>query len=144
MGENGTNILIKLNSTVIPGKLDSSLLFNTDDIELSSASNTYESVYSGGRIQREASGEFNLELAGTNGWSDLWDAHNDADLLPFIYGGTDTGDLIYAGYLYIRDLEDDDPDNDRSTVTLSLRVTGDLTKTEYTGSIPYIIPFIIS
>ena len=145
MAETGGAIAIKLSSNVILGKIDTGFTFNTDDIETSDADIEKESEYNQGRIHRELTGEFNLETSGTNAFGDIWDAHDGGSLLPFIYGGTDSGDLVFVGNCYIRDVEDDDPDNDRSTVVLNLRVTGDVTKTTVGGGIgSLIIPFTVS
>lgn len=131
-GENGTNIRIKLNGNVIAGKLNSGFTSNRDEIELSDADDGADSTYTMGRKHREASGEFNLNTtAANNDLNDIWDAHDAGTLLPFIYGGTDSGDFILTGNLYIRDVELADPDNERSTVTLTMRVTGSVTKTTY-------------
>jgi hypothetical protein len=131
-GENGTNIRLKLNGNVIAGKLNTGFTSNRDEIELSDADDGADASYIMGRKHREMSGEFNLNTTATNNdLNDLWDAHDNATLTPFIYGGEDSGDFILTGNCYIRDIELADPDNERSTVTVTFRVTGTVTKTTY-------------
>jgi len=131
-GENGTNIRCKLNGNVIAGKLSSGFTSNRDEIELSDADDGADATYTMGRKHREITGEFNLNTtASNNDLNDLWDAHDNATLTPFIYGGTDSGDFVLTGNVYIRDIELNDPDNERSTVTVTMRVTGAVTKTTY-------------
>lgn len=132
-GENGTNIRLKLDGNVVAGKLNSTFTSNRDEIELSDADDGAESFYVMGRKHREMSGEYNLNTtAAANDLNDLWDAHDGATLTPFIYGGTDSGDFVLEGNCYIRDIELADPDNERSTVTVTMRVVGAVTKSTYT------------
>lgn len=138
MAENGSNILIKLNGSVILGKVDSGFISTGDEIELSDADIEKESSYEGARKHRESTGEFNLS---TSSLSDLWDAHEDGNSLPFIYGGVDTGDLVFGGNIYVRDVETDDPDNDRVNVLISMRLTGIVNKFTVQGGFPFTFPF---
>src|SRR5574343_1016778 len=131
MAENGTNIRIKINGNVIAGKLNSGVTSERDEIELSDADDGADAVFVMGRKKREITGEFNLETTGTNDLNTIYAAHDAATLLPFIYGGTDSGDFVLTGNLYIKTIELADPDNDRSTVSLTMRVTGAVTKTTY-------------
>lgn len=131
MAEVGTNIALKLNGNVIIGRLSSGFTSNRDEIELSDADDGTDSVYVMGRKHREASGEFNLETTGTNDLNDIWDLHDNGTSTPFIYGGTDGGDFVLTGNLFVRDVEMSDPDNERSTVSLTMRITGPVTKTTY-------------
>lgn len=130
-GENGTNISLKLNGNVILGKLTTGFTSNRDEIELSSADDGADSVYTMGRKHREMTGEFNLITSGTNDLNDIWDLHDNATLTPFIYGGLDGGDFVLTGNAYVRDIEMSDPDNERSTVTVTMRVIGTVTKSTY-------------
>lgn len=132
-GENGTNIGFKLNGEVILGKINTGLSSTRDEIELSSADDGKDSVYTMGRTRREITGEFNLITSGNNDLNDLWTEHDEATptAVPFIYGGLDSGDFVLTGNCFIRDIELADPDNDRSTVNITARVTGAVTKTTY-------------
>lgn len=130
-GENGTNIRLKLNGNVIAGKLNTGFTSNRDEIEISDADDGANSQYIMGRKHREATGEFNLVTTGTNDLNGIWTIHDADSSVPFIYGGTDSGDFVLTGNLFIRDVEMSDPDNDRSTVTLTMRITGAVTKTTY-------------
>ena len=131
MAEIGTNVGLKFNGNVILGKISTGLTSNRDEIELSDADDGAESSYTMGRKHREMTGEFNLETTGTNDLNDVWDLHDNATLTPFIYGGLDSGDFVLTGNCYVRDIELADPDNERSTVTLTMRVTGAVTKSTY-------------
>lgn len=131
MAENGTNIRIKLNGNVVAGKLTTGYTSERDEIELSDADDGGDSAFVLGRAKREFTGEFNLETTGTNDLNTLWAAHEAKTLLPYIYGGTDSGDFILTGNCYIRAIELSDPDNDRSSVTVTFRSTGAVAKTTY-------------
>lgn len=144
MAEVGGAIALKLNNSIVIGKISTDFMSTADDIELSDAEDLKESTYRSGRAHRETSGEFNLEMNGTNGISDLYDAYEDGSLLPFIYGGVDLGDLVFEGGLYIRDIEGNDPDNERSTITVSMRITGNVNKTALAGGFPFTFPFNFS
>lgn len=130
-GENGTNIRIKLNGNVIAGKINTSLSSTTDEIELSSADDGDDAVWTMGRHKREMAGQFNLITTGTNDLNGLWTLHDAGTSTPFIYGGTDSGDFVLTGNCFVRDIDMTDPDNGRSTVDVKFRVTGTVTKTTY-------------
>ena len=130
-GENGTNIAFKLSGEVILGKISTGFTSNRDEIELSSADDGADSVYTLGRTHRELTGEFNLITSGNNDINDLFTAHDAATEVPFIYGGLDGGDFVLTGNCLIRDIELADPDNERSTVSVTARATGDVTVSTY-------------
>ena len=130
-GENGTNIALKLSGNVILGKINTGYTANRDEIELSSADDGSESVYTLGRKHEEMSGEFNLITTGTNDLNDLFTAQKAGTETPFIYGGLDSSDFVLTGNCLVRDIEMADPDNDRSTVSVTMRVTGGSTVGTY-------------
>lgn len=130
-GENGTNIALKLDGEVILGKISTGFTSTRDEIELSSADDGSNSVYTLGRIQEEMTGEFNLITTGNNDLNDLFTAQKAATETPFIYGGLDSGDFTISGNCLVRDIEMADPDNDRSTVSVTMRVTGGSTVGTY-------------
>jgi hypothetical protein len=131
-GESGTNIRLKLNGNVIAGKISTGITFDRDEIELSDADDGADSNYTMGRKRVEATGQFNLNTTATNNdTGDLWDAWDAATSLPFIYGGTDSGDLIFTGNCYVRTMDFADPDNDRSTVDVTFRMYGAVSKSTY-------------
>lgn len=126
------------------GKISTEFLSEADEIDVSDSEDLNDSGYSSGRKHREASGEFNIEYNGVNNISDLYDAYDDGTLLPFIYGGIDSGDLIFTGNLFIRDIDGNDPDNDRSNLSIAMRISGNVAKTVVDGGFPYVFPYILS
>ena len=93
-GENGTNIAFKLNGNVILGRTSTTYTSNSDEIELSSADDGRDSVYTIGRDHDEISGEFNMITTGTNDLNNLFTAKDAGTSTPFIWGGLDSGDFV--------------------------------------------------
>lgn len=131
-GENGTNLRLKLNGNVVAGKLSEEFAATMDEIEISDADDGATSAYVMGRDHIEITGEYNFNTtASNNSVSALWTARAAQTAVPFIFGGTDAGDWVITGNLFIRDLTVSAPDNERVTVSVSHRVTGAVTQTTY-------------
>lgn len=129
--KNGSLIVLKLATKKIVGETNNSMSFTRDMIETTNKhsvglAKTYIPGEKGATLS--AGGLFDPTDITNWGFDDAFAAWNAGTLIAFIMGGTETGDATYSGSAYISSLSKDNPQNDRSTFTVELQVTGEITE----------------
>jgi TP901-1 family phage major tail protein len=132
--QNGTNLVLKLATKLFVGETSSSLNLTSDMIETTTKSSTGGAkTYIPGEIGATISASGMYDPASSNwGWTEAVAAWKAGTSLAFIVGGTDAGDKTYTGSCYITSASIDQPQNDKSTWSAELQVTGEITETTLT------------
>jgi predicted secreted protein len=128
--QNGTNLVLKIGSKTFVGESSNSLNFTSDMIETTSkASTSGAKTYIPGETGCTISASGIYDPASANwGYSDALTALQAGTSLTFYLGGFDTGDKFYSGSCYISSLTIDNPQNDKSTWSCELQVSGVVTE----------------
>jgi len=127
MAKNGSDVLLLIGTTKISGETTNSLSLIRDAIETthkhsSAKAKTYMPGESGATIS--VSGCFDPTNVADWGYATAFTAWSSASVLTFIVGGVVPGDAVYEGSAFITSLTLDNPQNDRSTFSVELQVTG--------------------
>lgn len=128
--KNGTTIVLKIGDVLVVGETQSSLNLTRDMIETTSKhstgqAKTYIAGEKGATIS--ASGLYDPDDA-TYGYSEAFSHYDAGTSVAFVIGGTTSGDPIYSGSALISSLTLDNPQNDKSTFSVELQVTGEITE----------------
>lgn len=129
--KNGSLIVLQIASKKIVGETNNSMSFTRDMIETTNKhSANFAKTYIPGEkgATLSAGGLFDPSDTTNWGFDDAFAAWNAGTLVAFIMGGTEKGDPTYSGSAYISSLSKDNPQNDRSTFTVELQVTGEITE----------------
>lgn len=124
---NGTLILLKVEGEVIEALTTNSFESTTDMIECTSKSSGRFKEFIPGEMGSTLGfeGKYNDAPTGTNkGFADLIAYYQAGTKIDFIMGGTTATNEMIEGEAYISDLSWDAPQNDISTFTGTLQVTG--------------------
>jgi len=141
MGKNATNIVLKIGSVELIGETNHSLSSSADVIDVSSKASGRTRRILSGRVSENIS--FESLLDDTNitdyGYKEAHGALKAGTLISFTIMEVDTTgtqvdatDMI-SGSGYITSLTKDAPDNDRSTMSGTIEVDGDLTVETYSA-----------
>lgn len=128
--KNGTKVVLKLGGLLLVGETTSSQSFTRDMIETTNKHSTNQSkTFIPGEkgSTLSVSGLYDPDAVGY-GFSEAYAAWDAGTLIPFINGGTEVSDTIYTGNGYISSLTKDSPQNDKSTFSIELQVTGEVTE----------------
>ena len=132
---NGTKILVKVGTKVITGITTASLKSVMDAIEVTTKLSTGGAKeFIGGELNRTitASGLWDPDDTTNYGYLDALTAQEARTPVAFIYGGVASGDDIITGNAIITDISRDDPQNAKSTFSISLQVTGAIVQSTVT------------
>lgn len=128
--KNGTTIVLKIGTSLLVGETTSSISFSRDMIETTSKSSTNQAkTYIPGEkgATISASGIYDPDAVGY-GFSEAFGAIDAGTMISWIMGGTTVADPIYYGSAYITSVTKDNPQNDKSTFSIELQVTGEVTE----------------
>lgn len=128
---NGTDILLKLATSLVDGTVSKNIDFSRDMIDVTtkdSTDNAKEFIPGEKGATIGVEGKWN-ESTSNYDVQDLIDAYNAGTSLAFIYGGTTTGDLVLTGNGYISAFSWSAPKNAESTWSATIQVTGAVTRT---------------
>ena len=135
---NGTVFLIFLNGTAVAHCTSSSMNLTaaTRDVTTKTSGGWEEVEYA--LRSGEFSGDFYFAEDANIGFEDIYDSIANRTKWPFLYApvaanGTEiSGDVKYYGTVLVTNVTKDDPKEDTSTFSLSLKLTGALSKATIT------------
>ena len=125
--KNGTLILLKVEGNVIEALTTNSFESTTDMIECTSKSSGRFKEFIPGEMGATISfeGKYNDAPTGANlGYADLIGYYVAGTKVDFIMGGTTASDEIIEGEGYLSDITWDAPQNETSTFSGTIQVTG--------------------
>ena len=126
----GKNIRLKIDTVFLFGVTTTDINFTTDEIDTT----TFESAGDKEALPGERGSTINASIlndpAATSGggYEDLWDAWKAGTIIAFIYGGTESGDLIFTGNCFLTSMGEVNSKNEASNVSVTLKVTGAVAK----------------
>jgi predicted secreted protein len=127
MAKNGSLVAIIIGTKLIAGETTSSISLIRDMIETthkhtSESAKTYISGEKGGTIS--VTGCIDPDNSTDYGYSDAYAAYNLGTAVTFKAGSITVGEKHLTGSALISNLTWDGPQNDRSTFTIELQITG--------------------
>jgi predicted secreted protein len=127
MAVNGSLVLVTIGAQQITGETTNSLSLIRDAIETThkmspERAKTYIAGEKGATFS--VSGMLDPTNVVDYGWSTAYAAYNAATVVTFRIGGIVAGDKYITGSAFITSLTLDNPQNDRSTFSMDLQVTG--------------------
>ena len=127
---NGTDILIKLATSVVDGTVSQTIDLPIDMIDVTTKDSAnkdkeYLAGEGGGSISVE--GKW-AESTSNYSTADIIDARNARAAVAFVFGGTTTGDLVLTGSAIISNFTWAAPKNGESTWSMTLQITGTITR----------------
>ena len=127
MAKNGSDVLLLIGTTKISGETANSLNLIRDAIETThkhsaEKAKTYMPGESGATIS--VSGCLDPTNIIDWGYATAFTAWKNASVFTFAVGGIVAGDTVYEGSAFITSLTLDNPQNDRSTFSVELQITG--------------------
>jgi len=142
MGQNASFIKIKIGSTDFIGETSHSINSAVDEINISSKAGGRVNELLPGRVAENISFESLADDSNSSdyGYDDAYTAMVAGTSVSFTIYRVDSEDaqvnpsLQVTGSGYITSLTLDNPDNDRSTMSGTIEVNGDLTVGSYTGA----------
>jgi predicted secreted protein len=127
MAKNGSDVLVLIGAVKISGETTNSLNLVRDAIETThkhsaERAKTYIPGEKGATIS--VSGCLDPTNVTDYGYSTAFGAYNAATVVTFKVGGIVAGDKYYTGSAFITSLTLDNPQNDRSTFSMDLQISG--------------------
>jgi predicted secreted protein len=126
----GTDVLVKLASTVVGCTTNASIEFMTDIVDITTKDST-------GANKEKLAGEHDAKLSIEGKWDEttslysmesLSDAERAGTAVTWIYGRTTPGAVTFTGSAIIAGLTHTAPENGACTWTANLEVTGAVTR----------------
>lgn len=132
--QNGTNIVLKLATKLFVGESSSNLNLASDMIETTSKSSTGSAkTYIPGEYGGTISASGLYDPASTDwGFTEAVAALKAGTSLTFLLGGVDSTDKYYTGSCYLTSVTLDNPQNDNSTWSAELQITGVVSEATHT------------
>jgi predicted secreted protein len=124
--KSGTTILLKLATSVVDGTITQNLELMRDLLDATTKDST-------GNAKEKLAGELDGTIGVEGKWAentsnysvaDLYDAMTSGAAVPFIFGGTTTGDLVITGNVIPSNFTWTGPKNEISTWSVNLGITG--------------------
>lgn len=122
----GRYVRLSVGGSFIVGKVSSSMDLTTNEVETTDYDGGGDATYLAGTRSATLTADFNLDRDGSN-LTALTTAQAAGSELAFIYGGDQTGDVILSGDCFITSLNISASIDTSVNVSVSLRVTGDVT-----------------
>ena len=127
---NGTALLVRIDGTVVSCQTDSSALNLTRDMIETTCKDAPEAAKT--YIPGEKDATIDVTAAyivdEANGFTSVFGTFNNGTLITWIWGSTAAGERAYTGSGYIADLNVEAPQNDRSTFSFTIQVSGPVTE----------------
>ena len=124
----GSNILIKLATTLVNGTTSQTLNTNVDLIDITTKDSAGNKEYLGGEFGGTIGVEGKVDHADTYGYSQLLAAQQAKTAVAFIYSSQAEAEATWTGSAIIGNLSRTDPENAPPTWSLTLTITGALTE----------------
>ena len=124
----GSNILIKLATTLVNGTTSQNLNTNVDLVDITTKDSAGNKEYLGGEFGGTIGVEGKTDHSDTYGYTQLLAAQQAKTAVAFIYSSQEETEKSWAGSAIIGNLSRTDPENAPGTWSCTLTITGALTE----------------
>lgn len=128
--KNGTSLIVQIGGTTVSCQTDdNSLNFTRDMIETTCKDSTGSAkTYIPGEKDATIDVSAAYDMSATEGFSEAFANFDNGTEVTWVWGSTAAAEKSYTGSGYLSDLSISGPQNDRSTWSFTIQVTGEVTE----------------